>query len=247
MMNDYVLLNKLNQILEPHKFSDYCPNGLQIEGVSDINKIITGVSLNQELIDYAIKAKSQAIIVHHGIFWNKDSYTITGIKKQRIEKLIKHGINLYAYHLPLDNHPTLGNNIQLARALGIQSAQMSSINSLVWHGEFTKVLTNKQLTNLIESKLSKSPYIVGDRKIKKIAWCTGGADSLFTSAIELGVDAYLSGEISEPIYHMAKESNITYIASGHHATECGGIMALTQHLKTKLKLDASFVNIANPL
>jgi len=250
MIENYVLLNKLNQILEPDKFKDYCPNGLQIEGQKNISKIITGVSLNEKLIDVAIEKKAQAIIVHHGIFWNKDNYVIGGIKKRRIEKLIKNDINLYAYHLPLDNHPQLGNNVQLAKTLGIKVQGNTGEQGLLWYGELTKALILNEWVKIITKKiLHKSNVFANnaDKLIKKIAWCTGGADSFFNAAIELGVDAYISGEASEPIYSMAHESNVAYIAAGHYATERYGIMALTEYLVKNNTAEAEFIELYNPI
>lgn len=250
MIENYSLLDKLNEILEPHKFKDYCPNGLQIEGQKDIRNVITGVSLNEKLIDTAIEQNAEAIIVHHGIFWNKDSYTITGIKKKRIEKLIKNDINLYAYHLPLDNHNELGNNIQLAKVLDIIPHGVTSDQNLLWYGELDSPINLDGLANRINHKLGHKPQIFinnPDKLIKKIAWCTGGADSFFSDAIKLNVDAFISGEASEPIYSLAEESAVTYIAAGHYATERYGIKALSHYLTDNNIVKAQFIELYNPI
>lgn len=250
MIENYVLQDKLNQILEPDKFKDYCPNGLQIEGQTEIKKIITGVSLNEKLIDLAIERKAQAIIVHHGIFWHKESYAVTGIKKKRIAKLIKNDINLYAYHLPLDNHPQLGNNVQLAKLLGVETKGNTGEQGLLWYGELIKPISVEEFSKVITKKLLHKPMVFAnnlDKLITKVAWCTGGADSFFSAAIELGVDAYISGEVSEPIYSLADESGIAYIAAGHYATERYGIMRLTKYLVENKIANAEFAELYNPL
>lgn len=250
MIDNYILLAELNDILKPDRFKDYCPNGLQIEGKPLVDKIITGVSLTEKLIDVAIAKKADAIIVHHGIFWHKDNYAITGIKKKRIEKLIKNDINLYAYHLPLDNHPELGNNVQLAKILEIKVNGNTGEQNLLWYGELVKPLTLDSFAQVITQKLLHKPTVFAnntERLIKKIAWCTGGADSFFNAAIELDVDAYISGEVSEPIYSLASESDVAYIAAGHYATERYGIMALTEHLVENNIAEAEFIELYNPI
>lgn len=250
MITNTELLKTLNQLLAPEQFQDYCPNGLQVEGCTNITKIVSGVSLNEALIDAAIEAKAEAIIVHHGIFWQKDSYTITGIKRRRIAKLIKHNINLYAYHLPLDNHPTLGNNIQLAKRLGIKSLGQTEQQNLLWFGELDNAMLLGPFIELIAKQLQHQPvYFAKDQAqiVKRVAWCTGGADNLFSSAINLGVDVYITGEVSEPIMSMALESGVSYIAAGHYATERYGIMALTNYLQDTLAIDCKFVELYNPV
>lgn len=250
MINNYALLDKLNEILEPHKFKDYCPNGLQIEGQKDISKLIAGVSLSEKLIDAAIEKQAQAIVVHHGIFWNKDSYNITGIKKKRIEKLIKNNINLYAYHLPLDNHKELGNNVQLAKILGIKPIGTTSEQDLLWYGELITPIILKKFEHEITHKLLHKPQVFANNKeqlIKKIAWCTGGADSFFIDAIKLNVDVFISGEVSEPIYNLSEESNVAYIAAGHYATERYGIKALSRYLTENSIVQAEFIELYNPI
>jgi dinuclear metal center YbgI/SA1388 family protein len=249
-MNNNELLNYLNQNLTPEKYQDYCPNGLQIEGKSEIYKIVTGVSISEKLIDTAIKQDASAIIVHHGLFWNKDEYTITGIKRNRIAKLLEHGINLYAYHLPLDNHPELGNNAQLAKKLGLEVIGQDKKQNLLWYGKLANPTTITQLAGNIESILEHKPLYFANQDmqiISRVAWCTGGAQSIFELAIKLGVDAYITGEVSEPIMNLAHESNVAFIAAGHYATERYGIMALTEHLQQTLNLDANFIELYNPV
>jgi dinuclear metal center YbgI/SA1388 family protein len=251
-IQNYELAKYLSALLSATDYTDSCPNGLQIEGVCDISQIITGVSLNQELIDYAVEAKAQAIIVHHGIFWNKEPLPILGIKRQRIQKLLEHGINLFAYHLPLDNHHELGNNVQLARNLAINPISYNKADDFIWQGSLVETKTRLQFIQMVENVLKCKPQVFGvdsllDRKINKIGWCTGGGQSLFSKAISLGVDVFLSGEVSEPISDLAKESGVTYIAAGHYATERYGVYALGEHLKSKYQIKVDFVEIYNSI
>lgn len=240
---------KLNQLFSIEHYNDYCPNGLQIEGNAMTSKIVTGVSINQELIDYAIRQEAEAIIVHHGIFWNKSPYPITGIKYQRISKLIKNNINLLAYHLPLDNHETLGNNIQLAQLLGINPLYTTGEQGLIWIGELSSKLSITEFANLYQEKTGHKPLWFGDptRKIGKIAWCTGGADSMFEAICETDVDLYLTGEIKEPIKHLAEESGTIFVAGGHYVTERYGIKALTDYINDSMGIAAEFIEIYNPI
>jgi dinuclear metal center YbgI/SA1388 family protein len=236
----------LNTLLNINDFKDYCPNGLQIEGTQEINKIITGVSANQELIDAAIEKNADAIIVHHGFFWKGEQTEITGIKKNRIAALLKHNINLFAYHLPLDAHPTLGNNIHLAEVLGIQNSTPID-NSLVWQGVVDITLEELQLR--IADALGRKPVVFGntDMHITTIAWCSGGAQNYIDVAVQAGADCYITGEVSEQTPAIAKENNIAFISAGHHATETGGVQRLAKHLHTTFDADCEFINIKNSI
>lgn len=250
MITNKELLQYLNKLLVPDNFKDYCPNGLQIEGATQINKIVTGVSFNDKLINIAIAECAEAIIVHHGIFWNKEPYNITGIKKNRIEKLLKHNINLYAYHLPLDNHPEVGNNIQLAQRLKIDVLGQSDKQNLLWHGRLRYKVNITELVKSISSKLERQAIFCGTdngNNIEKVAWCTGGADSFFELAIELGVDAFITGEISERVMSLASESGVFYISAGHYATERYGIMTLTALLQQYFQISANYFELFNPI
>ncbi len=250
MLNNYALLEYLNQILTPEKFKDYCPNGLQVEGSSEIKRIITGVSLSDKLIEAAINENAQAIFVHHGIFWLKDDYSLTGVKKRRVEKLLKHNINLYAYHLPLDNHPSLGNNIQLAQSLDIEVKGSTGEQNLLWYGQFAKPVSLGALVQRVKYNLQHEPIYFSDNEeklVSTVAWCTGGGDGFFSDAIKLGVDAYISGEASEPTMALALESSVAYIAAGHYATERGGVQAVGKHLHKKFTLPVQFIELYNPI
>lgn len=249
MINNYKLLNYLDELLDSKSFSDYCPNGLQVEGVADISHITVGVSLSDALIEKAIQNNSQAILVHHGIFWNKDSYVLTGVKKRRIEKLIKNNLNLYAYHLPLDNHSTLGNNAQLGQILGIEVQNQTGYQNLIWYGKLKEVLSLAEFSNKINEKLLRQPLVLGnsDRQIEKIAWCTGGADSFFNDILDLDIDLYITGEASEPTMALALESGITYISAGHYATERYGVQAVANQIKEKFEVITQYEEIYNPV
>jgi dinuclear metal center YbgI/SA1388 family protein len=241
--------------------SDYCPNGLQIEGSSEVKKIISGVTASQALIDEAVARNADLLLVHHGYFWKGEPQAIVGIKKKRIQTLLKHDISLLAYHLPLDVHPELGNNTQLAARLGITidgPLDPDARPSIGFVGHFDKSLTVQQLTDLVANKLNRRPMVIsggsscnsscsnGDG-IKRVGWCTGGAQGYIDKAVAAGLDAYISGEISEPTVHIARECGIHYFAAGHHATERYGVMALGDRLAELLGVAHEFVDIDNPV
>lgn len=244
MVNNTILEKYLSEYLNVSKFSDYCPNGLQVEGKSDICKIISGVSANQDLIDQAIEEQADALLVHHGFFWKNENAVITGIKKNRIKALLDNHINLFAYHLPLDAHPVIGNNIQLALRFNIQNPQPIG-ETLVWQGEVDASL--HEVVQSVMNVTSRAPLAFGnkDKKIKKITWCSGGAQSYIEHAINIGADCFITGEVSEQIPAICKENDIAFISAGHHATERYGVQALGQHISQKFELDYQYVDIDN--
>lgn len=251
-MNNRKLANKLDQFLEIHQFKDYCPNGLQIEGTEQVKKIITGVTANQSLIDAAIAENADAILVHHGFFWKGEAQQIVGMKYRRIKSLLDNGINLYAYHLPLDVHPELGNNKQLATLLGItdrRPLEPWDKRSVGRVGKFEVAITPEALSARLEEKLARTPLWIdgGTKEIKTIAWCTGGGQDYISIAAEQGIDAFISGEISERTTHIAREMGIHYFAAGHHATERYGVKALGEWLAEEMQLDVTFVDVDNPV
>ena len=243
-LNDY-----LNQLLQVERFSDYCPNGLQVEGKREINKIVTGVTASYALLEAALQANADAVLVHHGYFWRGESLPITGIKKRRIAFLLQHDINLFAYHLPLDMHPELGNNVMLAKQLGLNVTGWAGDKNMLLLAELSLPQPLKQLVNLIETRLKRVPQVIGDlnKSIQKIALCTGAAQGYIEQAAAANVDVYISGEISEQTVHMARESGMSYISAGHHATERYGIQALGEHLAQKFGLQHQFIDIDNPV
>ncbi len=240
------LNNYLNTLLQPERFSDYCPNGLQVEGKPEINKIVTGVTASMNLLKAAQKSNADAILVHHGYFWRGESLPITGIKKQRVQYLLQHDINLFAYHLPLDMQPELGNNVMLAKQLGLSVKSWVDMLALV---DLEKPQTLQSFVELVNEKLNRKAIVIGDltKPIKRIALCTGAAQGYIEQAVAAGVDVYLSGEISEQTVHVARETNVSYISAGHHATERYGIQALGEHLAQKFGLIHEFIDCENPI
>ncbi|MDR2188383.1 MAG: Nif3-like dinuclear metal center hexameric protein [Azonexus sp.] len=248
-MNRDALMNYLDELLQPAKFQDYCPNGLQVEGRAELCRVITGVTASQALLDAAVARAADAVIVHHGYFWKGEDGRVTGIRKARLSTLLGHDINLIAYHLPLDAHPELGNNAQLAALLDWQAEGRFGAQDIGWLGRPGVEEPLAALVTRVTRQLGRPPLVIGDmaRSIRRVAWCSGGAQGYFEQAIALGVDLYLSGEISEQTVHLARESGVAYLAAGHHATERGGVKALAAHLSQHCGLDCQFVEIDNPV
>ena len=243
------LVSYLDRLLEPTKFKDYCPNGLQVEGRGEVQRIVAGVTASQALLDAAVAHGADAVLVHHGYFWKGDDGRVTGIRRQRLGTLINHDINLLAYHLPLDAHPEFGNNAQLALGLGWLPEARFGEQDIAWLGTLAEPADLATVSGNVERLLGRVPLVIGEAgwPVRRIAWCSGGAQGYFEQAIALGVDAYVSGEISEQTVHLARESGVAYIAAGHHATERGGVQALAAHLSEKFGLDCEFVDIENPV
>ncbi|KTF17862.1 Nif3-like dinuclear metal center hexameric protein [Pseudoalteromonas sp. H105] len=241
----------LHEILKPDSIKDFCPNGLQVEGQKEIKKIVTGVTASQALIDAAIAQGADTILVHHGFFWKGESQPIVGMKKRRIGALLAHDINLFAYHLPLDIHPDLGNNAQLAQLLDMQwEMGLEPINnSVAVKGRLKTPMTGEQFSKKIAQVLNRKPLtsLVRDEPIETIAWCTGGGQGYIDLAASQGVDAYLTGEASEQTIHSSREQGIDFFAAGHHATERYGIKALGEFLANEHGFDVTFIDIDNPV
>ena len=238
----------LHDLLDVPRFRDYGPNGLQVEGKPEIHKIVTGVTASLALIEAAIEAEADAILVHHGLFWRGHDGRVTGWLKQRLERLLAHQINLFAYHLPLDAHPELGNNAQLGRRLGWSASAYFGEQALGCCTELAQPQKLDALGSSVEQVLGRKALIVpGDgRPLRRVAWCTGGAQDYFEAAIAAGADVYVTGEISEPQAHYARESGVAFIAAGHHATERFGAPALGEHLAQRFGLTHQFMDIDNP-
>ncbi|CAN5774801.1 Nif3-like dinuclear metal center hexameric protein [soil metagenome] len=245
------LVEYLLQLLNVTRYSDYCPNGLQVEGRTRIRKIVSGVTANLALIEAATKLNADAILVHHGYFWRGEDARIVGPKHHRLKALLMNDINLLAYHLPLDMHQALGNNAQLAKVLGFHPQGRFGENDIGWLGVLAdgKIKTVGQLAHHVELALGRAPLVIGDpgQALGKIAWCTGAAQNYLESAIAAGASVYLSGEISEPTVHLARESGVAYLACGHHATERYGVQAIGQHLAEQFGIAHQFIDIANPV
>lgn len=253
-MNRADLLAAFDTLLQPERFKDYGPNGLQVEGKADVRKIVSGVTASLALIEAARAANADAIFVHHGLFWRGQSGTVTGWMKQRLALLLKHDINLYAYHLPLDAHPELGNNAQLGLQLGLTATSRFGDQDLGFLGAQTNGGSFKDALELSEhvKKVLNRPitlvtHIIQQQEaIKNIAWCTGGAQGYFEAAIGAGADAFITGEISEPQAHYAREMNVSFIACGHHASERYGAPAVAAHVAAAHGLAHEFIDIDNP-
>lgn len=243
-----ILVEAADTLLDSSRFKDYAPNGLQLEGSSEVHKIVSGVTASQALIDAAIEANADVLLVHHGWFWRGEDQRITGMKKRRIKALLDNDISLLGYHLPLDAHPELGNNAQLAKRLGFIRDGAMNAEGVGDYGHLEQALTVSELSQLMQQNLQRVPTVVvaGDHPIKTIAWCTGGAQSYIGQAIARGVDAFVSGEISEQTTHEARENGIHYFAAGHHATERYGAPALGAYLADQFGIGHQFIDIDNP-
>lgn len=248
-MNIKELIDYTGQILEVERFRDYCPNGLQIEGRSTVNTIVSGVTASMALLQAAQLAGADMVLVHHGYFWRNEDPRIVGIKKNRIQFLLDHQINLAAYHLPLDVHTEFGNNVQLGRLLGLELEGYAGEQSLVAYGRLANPESLQGFQARLAQLLNRAPIVIGepDKGIQRVAWCTGAAQQYLEKAIELDVDVFISGEISEQTVHLARESGVAYIAAGHHATERYGIQALGQHLAERFGLKHQFIDMDNPI
>ncbi|WP_148863411.1 Nif3-like dinuclear metal center hexameric protein [Marinobacter fonticola] len=244
------IVRRVEQWLEPGRFQDYCPNGLQVEGKSEVRRIVSGVTASQAFIEAAMDADADLLLVHHGYFWKGEDQRIQGMKKRRLQTLLAHDISLLAYHLPLDAHAELGNNRQLADRLGIQNAKpLQPEGGLVWMGELSSAMPVEGFSGLLEERLARRPLHVGEGRpeIRRVAWCTGAAQGFITQAIEAGADAFISGEISEPTVHTARECGIHYFSAGHHATERYGVQAVGERLAQELAIEHRFIDIDNPV
>ena len=245
------MLAALTDLLRPERFRDYCPNGLQVEGREQIGRVVTGVTASQALIDAALIEDADAILVHHGWFWKNEPQVVRGMKKQRMQTLLRHDLNLFAYHLPLDAHPELGNNACLARRLGLQvtgTLEPDNPDAIGLIGRLPEPLPASVFAEQVGEVLARDVLHVGEAEdeIETIGWCTGAAQGMIDQAAALGVDAYLSGEISEPTAHFARETGIHYFAAGHHATERYGVQALGAWLAEEFGIEHIFIDIDNP-
>jgi dinuclear metal center YbgI/SA1388 family protein len=251
MASQLQLQQMLDELLQPARFKDYGPNGLQVEGRPEIRKIVSGVTASRALIEAAIEADADAILVHHGLFWRGQDGRVTGWMKRRLAPLLAHDVNLFAYHLPLDAHPTLGNNAQLGLRLGLEADGRFGEQDLGFLGVpagGAPFDSAQALCGQVTAALARPAMLVpGDgRAIRRVAWCTGGAQGYFEAAIAAGADAFITGEISEPQAHYARESGVAFLACGHHATERYGASAVAEHVAAALGLTHAFIDIDNP-
>lgn len=245
-MLTHELISYLDDLLQVSEFSDYCPNGLQVAGHAEITKIVTGVSISQELIEHAVDVNANAILVHHGLFWQNDDPRIIGVKKQRLQTLLTNNINLIAYHLPLDFHSVYGNNIIFAQKLGIEVADAIPP---FYCGKLSQEYSTEQLAQHIQECLGQQPVciVAGGHKISTVAWCVGKAPDFIEQVANQNIDAYITGEISEASVYIARESGVHLFAVGHYASERYGVQALGKHLAERYQASVDFIDIPNPI
>ena len=239
----------LDTLLEARRFEDYCPNGMQVEGASQVGRVLCGVTASLALVREAARRGAQAILVHHGWFWRGEDARVIGTKRERLAALLAHGIGLYAYHLPLDVHPEVGNNVQLARRLGWPDGEPLGREGLLRLAELGEATSADALGARLAAALGREPLLVGDlsRPLRRVAWCTGAAQDLLQQAIDAGADAFVSGEISERTTHLAREAGVVYAAAGHHATERYGVQALGAAVAARFGVEVAFFDDPNPV
>ena len=244
------LVDESDRFLNAAKIPDYCPNGLQVEGRPQVQRIVSGVTASQALLDAVVEAQADVVLVHHGYFWKNEDPRVVGIKQRRLKTLLSNDISLLAYHLPLDVHPEVGNNVQLARLLGLTvegALEPDNPRSVGLVGALDTPLTPADFMRRVHAALGREPLMVeGPGLIRRIAWCTGGAQGYIDQAVTAGVDAYLTGEISEPTVHIARENGLSFFAAGHHATERYGVQALGEHLAKRFAIEHLFIDCPNP-
>ncbi|ENO84636.1 Nif3-like dinuclear metal center hexameric protein [Thauera linaloolentis] len=244
------LTARLDALLDASHFKDYCPNGLQVEGRPEVGRVLCGVTACQALLDIAVSGGYDAVFVHHGYFWKGEDGRINGIRRQRLKTLLANDVSLLAYHLPLDGHPEYGNNAQLGKLMGWQAEGRFADQDLGWFGRPGQAGESAaDIARALAARLAREPLLVGEasRPVRRVAWCTGGAQGYFEQAIAVGADVFVSGEISEQTVHLARESGIPYIAAGHHATERYGARSIATYLADELGLAADFVDLPNPV
>lgn len=245
-----VLVEETDRFLDAARIQDYCPNGLQVQGRAQVRRIVSGVTASQALVDAAVAADADAVLVHHGYFWKGENPCVVGMKQRRLKTLLAYDISLIAYHLPLDLHAEVGNNVQLGRQLGLTlegPLEPGNPRSLVLLGAPAEPTAPADFARHVGAVLGREPLVVeGERPIRRIAWCTGGAQGYIDQAIAAGVDAYLTGEVSEQTVHSARENGITFIAAGHHATERYGVQALGRYLAERFGIEHRFIDCPNP-
>ncbi|HEX4879622.1 MAG TPA: Nif3-like dinuclear metal center hexameric protein [Limnobacter sp.] len=239
-----VLESELRDLLDPARMSDYCPNGLQLEGKPRIERLITGVTASKALIDLAIEKEADAILVHHGLMWKGDPQVLTGFRKARLQAAMAHNLNVFAYHLPLDKHPQLGNNAQLGAMLGWPSLRVVGDKGLVHVSELERALPLGDLVARVQAVLGHRVQVEGagdlSRAVRTVSWCTGGAPGYVEEAALCGADLYLTGELSEPAVHVARETGVALLGAGHHATERCGVKALGEWIASRHGIAVEF-------
>lgn len=245
------LVEEADRFLNAARIADYCPNGLQVEGRPQVRRIVSGVTASQALLDAAVEAEADVVLVHHGYFWKGEDARVTGMKRRRLQTLLGHDISLLAYHLPLDLHPEVGNNVQLARQLEITvEGPLDPGNPKVVGllGSLAEPMTARDFARRVQEVLGREPLLVeGAGMVRRIGWCTGGGQGYIDDAIAAGVDLFLTGEASEQTFHSARENGVSFIAAGHHATERYGVQALGDYLARRFAIEHLFIDCPNPV
>lgn len=245
------LVEEADRYLNAARISDYCPNGLQVEGRPQVRRIVSGVTASQALVDAAVEAEADVLLVHHGYFWKGENPCITGMKRRRLQTLLANDISLLAYHLPLDMHAEVGNNVQLAAQLGITvegPLEPENPRTVGLLGSLPEAMNPRDFARHVQQVLGREPLLVeGEAMIRRVGWCTGGGQGYIDQAIAAGVDLYLTGEASEQTFHSARENGISFIAAGHHATERYGVQALGEYLARRFALEHRFIDCPNPI
>ncbi|MFD3301251.1 Nif3-like dinuclear metal center hexameric protein [Aquipseudomonas alcaligenes] len=245
------LVEEADRFLNAARIADYCPNGLQVEGRPQVRRIVSGVTASQALLDAAVEAEADVVLVHHGYFWKGEDARVTGMKRRRLQTLLGHDISLLAYHLPLDLHPEVGNNVQLARQLEITvEGPLDPDNPKVVGllGSLAEPMTARDFARRVQEVLGREPLLVeGAGMVRRIGWCTGGGQGYIDDAIAAGVDLFLTGEASEQTFHSARENGVSFIAAGHHATERYGVQALGDYLARRFAIEHLFIDCPNPV
>lgn len=246
------LVTYLDELLDAGRGRDFGPNGLQVEGRAEVKRIATGVSGCQELFERAAASGADTVLVHHGILWDGDPRTIAGFRRTRLATLLRHDLNLLAYHLPLDRHPQLGNNAVAARAFGLADVvPFADYEGLPigCRGRFGSPIAAAQLVERCRAIFGQEPlaFLSGPEPVRTLGIVSGGAQREVHQAIAAGLDAYLTGEVSEWVMNVAREARIHYLAAGHYATERLGIRALGEHLRAELGLEVEFIDVPNPV
>lgn len=238
-----------SRLLETARFRDYCPNGLQVEGRPEVRRLASGVTASLALIEAAVEWGADALLVHHGWFWKNEDSPVVGVKKKRLELLLRHDVSLLAYHLPLDAHPVYGNNAQLAAVLGVETEGWFGEQGVGAFGSMQQPLALEAWAKRIGKGLAREPLVIGDpdKTLRRVAWCSGGAQGYFEAAIRLGVDVFVTGEVSEYNFHLAQETGVAFIGAGHHATERLGVKVLGEHLAAQFGLEHRFIDVPNPV
>lgn len=245
------LVAELDRHLDAARIADYCPNGLQVEGRAEVRRIVSGVTASQALLDAAVAWGADLVLVHHGYFWKSENPCVVGMKQRRLKTLLANELSLVAYHLPLDVHPELGNNVQLAQRLGLTvegPLEPGNPRSVGLVGSLPQALTPGEFAARVAQALGREPLLVdAGRPIRRVGWCTGAAQGYIEQAIAAGVDAYLTGEVSEATVHSARENGISFLAAGHHATERYGVQALGEWIAARFGVEHRFIDCANPV